>query len=860
MLQIKYNMLGDEHLNVAETSKELGRLYYKTGNYSKAAEYFKKALEIRHKILGENHLDYAISLSDLASVYFMIGRYNDAEMLYLKAQPIYLNAVGDKHLYFADLLKGLAMIYQKKHEHPKAEEYFLKVLDIMRNIYGDKSKEIIGSLTNLARFYKEIMQFDKAELYFAQVLEIKRLLVGENSSEFAVSLNNLAEIYMNKGSYDKAESLSLQAKEILRTTVGDNHIDYAFCLGNLAILYLVKGDYDKAETLSIKALDICQTTLGDKHPYVPHAIANLAIVYKGMKFYDKAERLLLKAIHIQESITGERHLDSIKYWESLAALYLAMGDYGAAEGLLAKSLESQRMFLGENHPDNALIQADIALVYCYKGDYTHAESLLREAITSLQKVRGENYLPLAGYLSTLAFIHKAKGDYQTTESLLLKVMDIHRRLGRENNLHYVDSIVSLAELYVVSKRINEAIDIMKKAFVIENRCIDTLFSMSSDSNRMDYLMAIQVNFQIFLSIILEHLYNSKEATIEAMDLVLCRKAIDSEATKFRNIAISSGKYESMASKSEELNTIRMQIAQEEIASAFNVKRTGEHHHFLQELDLRKETLEAELSRQMPEIRITEKLEAVNYKAILNFIDKGSVIIEFLRINIFNFHAVDIQNLWKPAHYVAFILRPDGKDNVYMFNLGEAEPIDKMIKEFKMSTIDEIRKGDNRHLSVLQYNNNSSSNIDIRNNIGHSLRSAIFDPLISSLGDCKRLFIAPDGDINLIPFEILPTDEYNRRLIEDYHITYLTTGREVLDFAKKHSTSYNEPIVISDPDFDLHQDSPKTTNIIDIRTLNVRHSRDLNANVIHFERLAGTRRGYSYSRNIRSLDHIWDLKY
>jgi CHAT domain-containing protein len=186
------------------------------------------------------------------------------------------------------------------------------------------------------------------------------------------------------------------------------------------------------------------------------------------------------------------------------------------------------------------------------------------------------------------------------------------------------------------------------------------------------------------------------------------------------------------------------------------------------------------------------------------------------------------------------LYPDGKDNVYMFDLGEAEPIDKMIKEFRRSLIDEIRKNDNRHLSVLQYNNNSFSNIDIRNDIGHSLRSAIFDPLISSIADCKRLFIAPDGDINLIPFEVLPTSEDNRLLIEDYHITYLTTGREVLDFAKKHSTSYHEPIVISDPDFDLHQDSPKTTNIIDSTTLNVRHSRDLNANVIHFERLAGTR--------------------
>ena len=145
-----------------------------------------------------------------------------------------------------------------------------------------------------------------------------------------------------------------------------------------------------------------------------------------------------------------------------------------------------------------------------------------------------------------------------------------------------------------------------------------------------------------------------------------------------------------------------------------------------ELDLRKETLEAELARQIPDIKITERLETLNHKALSNIIDKGSTLIEFVKVNIFDFHAAKIHNSLKPEHYVVFILHAREQENVYMIDLGEAGPIDQMIKEFKATITGRINKQDNdRHVSILLP---SESTINTTNNYGHALRSAIFDPL------------------------------------------------------------------------------------------------------------------------------------
>ena len=45
---------------------------------------------------------------------------------------------------------------------------------------------------------------------------------------------------------------------------------------------------------------------------------------------------------------------------------------------------------------------------------------------------------------------------------------------------------------------------------------------------------------------------------------------------------------------------------------------------------------------------------------------------------------------------------------------------------------------------------------LENALGEYLRAKVFDPLLQALGGRTRLFLAPDGELSTLPFEVLPT--------------------------------------------------------------------------------------------------------
>jgi CHAT domain-containing protein len=84
--------------------------------------------------------------------------------------------------------------------------------------------------------------------------------------------------------------------------------------------------------------------------------------------------------------------------------------------------------------------------------------------------------------------------------------------------------------------------------------------------------------------------------------------------------------------------------------------------------------------------------------------------------------------------------------------------------------------------------------------GRRLRELIFDPLLPHLAGRRRLLISPDGALQFVPFGLLQTDN-GELLIEDYRIDYLSSGRDLLQYAVSPQGS-TSPIVVADPDFDL----------------------------------------------------------
>ncbi len=165
----------------------------------------------------------------------------------------------------------------------------------------------------------------------------------------------------------------------------------------------------------------------------------------------------------------------------------------------------------------------------------------------------------------------------------------------------------------------------------------------------------------------------------------------------------------------------------------------------------------------------------------------------------------------------------------MIELGEAEAIDQLIASFRTFITRDAESRQARHGRPFKPSQNTST-FD-----GTALRAALFDPLLPALGGCTRLFLAPDGDLSRLPFEVLPTDD-GRHLIDEYQISYLGVGRDVLRFGIESTLKSTAPQVYADPDFDLGTHAPVAEENKPLG----RQSRDLDRSKWHFGRLSGTR--------------------
>mgnify|MGYP001800745326 CR=1 FL=1 len=83
------------------------------------------------------------------------------------------------------------------------------------------------------------------------------------------------------------------------------------------------------------------------------------------------------------------------------------------------------------------------------------------------------------------------------------------------------------------------------------------------------------------------------------------------------------------------------------------------------------------------------------------------------------------------------------------------------------------------------------------------------PIRPLLGNNRHLLLSPDSQLNLIPFAAL-VSENNRHLIEDYQLTYITSGRDLLRL-QLDNPSQQSPVILANPDYE----NPGSTELIQI---------------------------------------------
>lgn len=211
---------------------------------------------------------------------------------------------------------------------------------------------------------------------------------------------------------------------------------------------------------------------------------------------------------------------------------------------------------------------------------------------------------------------------------------------------------------------------------------------------------------------------------------------------------------------------------------------------LAELQEQRDELDRQISRQIPEMNLQKQLANASRDAIAQALPKGAALVEFVRFNVFNFKAVKANgdSRWQPARYLAFILSASQPDEVRMIDLGEAEPTDELIREFRKSISGERDLGLDCDAETISPETGE-------------LYQKLIAPLKPYLQPQQQVFLAPDGELTCLPFGILSASGL-QYLMEEYALRYLSVGRDVLRFNFPIPAQPTAPLVIADPDFNL----------------------------------------------------------
>lgn len=796
-LAIRKKILPYLHPQIAESLNNIAAVSESQRHFPKAEQLYLEALEIRKNILEENHPDIAATLNNIAALYDLQGRYLEAEKKYLEALEILKKSLHE-HPDIAYTLNNLGEVYKSLGHYSTAEKIHKQALEIKLKLFANNHPSIATSLSNLAEIYRQQGNFPAAEANFLSALKLRKHLFGSEHQQIAASLEDLAVNYTSQGRYREAESLHLQALEMRKKLLGTDHLNVAKNLTNLASIYRLQGRYSQAEQTILSALAIQNRILGDEHPDIATLLENLAGIYRLQGRYLEAEKIYRETYSLTKRLLGDMHINVARSLNSLAVLYDSKLEYYKSAPLLNESLIITRRVFGNEHPETASCMSNLATVYGCLGRYSEAENLLFSALEIRKKLFGNTHPDIALSLNNLAEINFSQGRYLEAEQKYTQVLEMRKALLGDEHPDVARSLNNLATTLTATGKPYEALSYRIQASKINDKVINQIFSFSSDSDRLAFLEKIRTNFDLFLSLVYQYLSHSEIAKQQALDFILKRKALTASVLAAQNQAFYSGKYPHLTEQFRELSDLSAQLVQLTFTPPQSDSATYQEN--LAQIQAKYNILQKQLASQVPEIKLSEQI--VDTQAIANALPPESTLVEFVRFDVFNFQAVIAKGeaQWYPSRYLAFIL-PAGKPNaIEMIDLGTAQTIDDLIQQtrWEASQSNSQTLAWNKKtapipkLNIQQYNPTAAI----------QLSQILFAPIRQITKECKHLLLAPDGDLNLLPLQILPLDGAGNLIIDEYTISYLSVGRDILRSQQQIVSSLHPPLIIADPDFDL----------------------------------------------------------
>ncbi|MGH9410035.1 MAG: CHAT domain-containing protein, partial [Vicinamibacterales bacterium] len=656
--------------------------------------------------------------------------------------------------------------------------YSVKLDEVRPAADGDRALYQAHILGAQADALRSAGKLDDAMSKAAQALTLAVQGAGPQDAYVADLGGALGELQRSKGLSQEAEQTFLHAIDVSTAAVGHDDPHPAMLMVRLGTLYEAENDYAKAEPLLEDAVSIVDRTLGD-HPDLIAALRALSLVHQDRGDYERTRSELERALGIADRTLTPDDFNGIAIVHNLGDLYVRLGNLDRAKSLSERALKAIERTLGPNdlHVTNPLL--NLSIIAREQGDYPRALAYLERAYDVRKKIYGEEHTQTASILISLGNIYKEEGQFQTAIDTYQRAYDVLERTAGPYHEYTLMAMGNMASAYAAEGKLDEAVQYQARYDALVEKRITFNLAIGSEREKLAYEQTTFEKMGRTISLNLEQAPDNAAAADLALSAILRRKGRVLDAL------------------ADNLHTLRARLAPDDqrllddygsvTASLSKLALNGpgkvpgaEYRKQLASLDTRRDVLEAQISSRSAEFRADTQEPSL--AAVRAALPEGSALVEYVVYQPFNPKAKNDKDEHGAPRYAAYVVGRGGKTRGA--DLGPVQGIDDQVRRVRDALRDPSRS------DVIA--------------LARALDARVFSPVRALMGGATQLLIAPDGELNLVPFQAL-VDDRGRFEIQRYAMSYLSSGRDVLRMEIPHASA-GRPLVVADPAFGDRDDA------------------------------------------------------
>lgn len=839
----KLDALGHAYVlaNAAMVHERSGDLEGARQLFADAATIFDKQPEGNNPYVVRGLTDYAVFLAET-------GKRDDAFIWFLKAKeraPLQfrdtLKLIMDEKLGVNNKLSEssqgakfqhlMIKIQNLKSEHRYAETVPIadEALEIAGRIYDGNPRMLAFIEMRLAPYFEVTGNYEKGENIYSHALGLLAQLGADGASQLDKAKMFFASNYLKSrsGKLAEAEKIYREVAESRRKR-GDPPISLAAPLGNLAGLRLLLGFPEEAEQLYKDSLAAAASgPLGKNNQGYANGLGGLASFYEDSARLEEALKITQESISVLEKVTGsdgflhsseatnpfdmakaEYVTNSVNFSltvaiSNLAHLYAIKEEYVKAEELYKKALKMGWEYWGD---DQALtpIRVGLAGLLIKIGRYDEARDLLNQSQKMFNQANiAKDSIHRLGSIIRFGELDMASGHNDSAAEYFYQGLEILKKQFSSQPPKTLANLFTLMGVNRIKmKQQSAGINILISAMEEHLKVRDSIIYTLNDRQKLNYIAANTGSVAALLS----SLPGGNDRDIS--------KTFDFWLRWKGGLYENQLQYFSLSNQSGDSATTelfgRLKDVSRQLASLYLHRNNDDSTaRRLSSLEKEKEDIETRLSKLSRQFSRMKRAATMNGADIASLLGKSSAYIDLAKLPSYDFNTMKLG----PDQYYAFV---SNNQQIVFVSLGEAEQIDSLVRSFQA----EIRRA---------AANGAVPREGKLRQLSRSIYASVITPLKVYLPPGGNLYISPDGDLNLIPFEILEDTE-GSQVLDHYTVSYATTGPDLIRSVSAEVSVSKEATLIADPDFD-----GGTTAVSQQSTTTA--SRDLRS--LHFSKLPET---------------------